>query len=122
MNCEFCTRPMRMRYPGEDPENGPARPSCGVQGCDNLRQEIEDRHYWYSLSIDDAHEEAIHEEEMQTWNEANDPFADSDVCPCCGKELDDSKWQKEFDESIKPVSSAEANLDEQADNSSNEDL
>lgn len=26
--CRFCGTKLRMRYPGGDPENGPARPSC----------------------------------------------------------------------------------------------
>lgn len=102
-----------MMYPGGDPENGPARPSCGVSGCDRLREEGEDRYYWYSLPIDDAHEQALHEEAVTASYE--DEYVDDGTCPYCGKEYETEKTER-------APSSAESNLDEQADNSSNEDL
>jgi hypothetical protein len=31
--CEACGRPLRMQYPGGDPENGPARLACADRDC-----------------------------------------------------------------------------------------
>ena len=60
--CRFCNAKMRMRYPGGDPENGPARMSCEKPWCDTARDYAEQAHHLSmtdGTTLDDLHAEAI---------------------------------------------------------------
>lgn len=48
--CAFCGKPLVMRYPCGDPENGPARPACK----DDSHDAPSDRAYSMALSIANA--------------------------------------------------------------------
>lgn len=61
---------MHMAYPGNDPENGPARWTCPQKKCYGLGFDREEREFYYGLSMENAHDQAIHElKEDKYWDD-----------------------------------------------------
>lgn len=67
-HCEFCDGSLTMRYPGNDPECGPARPSCGSSICDRARDMAADERRYAmkdGTTLDQLHEEALEDNHME---------------------------------------------------------
>ena len=67
----LCGSPMRLRYPGNDPENGPARPVCskGHMICNECGKLIEPSPH--SEPIDSICDSCA--ERLDPWGPNNDP-------------------------------------------------
>lgn len=59
----YCLKDQEMRYPGYDPENGPARLSCGDTACELNLEDDADFKFKMEASIDEAWDLAEEENE-----------------------------------------------------------
>lgn len=80
--CPFCQKPMFSQYPGNDPECGPARLTCGHQWCDHAREAIAAAER-YSLkdgtTLDTLHAEALEDDSiMRLYADVPDAYTYTD--------------------------------------------
>ena len=66
IKCRYCGEPAKMRYPGNDPENGPAYMGCGKDNCYNQMEDERAAKYYRSASANDVYDEAMEDNKINT--------------------------------------------------------
>lgn len=83
--CPYCNGPMKMRYPGNDPENGPAYPQCARALCVRAASAVAEAMRYAmtdGTTLDELHEEALEEEAMDQELAALYPATLEHECYC----------------------------------------